>query len=337
MSRSASSSPGSGSSRRSASGTEETWQGLAARARAGIGPITQLRSHRLRHALRGRGEGLRSDRAGSTTREAKTRRPLHPVRDRRRRAGDGGRGPARSSGADRRAGRLLTSAPASAASRRSRSTARRCGEKGPRHGISPFFVPRSSSTWRPGSSRSATAPRGRTCRHVSACSTGAHAIGEAFRRHPARRRRRDDLRAAPRRPITPLGVGGFNAMRALSTRNESPQQASPAVRHRPRRLRHRRGRGHRRARGAGARQEARRARSTPSCRLRRQRRRAPHHRAGRRKARAPSAACGWRSRTRGLTPEDIGYINAHGTSTRMNDANETHGDQEGLRRRTRAS
>jgi 3-oxoacyl-[acyl-carrier-protein] synthase II len=61
--------------------------------------------------------------------------------------------------------------------------------------------------------------------HVSACSTGAHSIGEALR---AIQRGDVDCMFAGgcESTITPLGVGGFNAMRALSTRNQEPQRAS---------------------------------------------------------------------------------------------------------------
>ncbi len=61
--------------------------------------------------------------------------------------------------------------------------------------------------------------------HVSACSTGAHSIGEAM--YAIQRGTVDAMFAGGcEATITALGVGGFNAMRALSTRNEEPQRAS---------------------------------------------------------------------------------------------------------------
>jgi 3-oxoacyl-[acyl-carrier-protein] synthase II len=61
--------------------------------------------------------------------------------------------------------------------------------------------------------------------HVSACSTGAHSIGEAMR--AIQRGDADAMLAGGcEATITALGVGGFNAMRALSTRNEEPARAS---------------------------------------------------------------------------------------------------------------
>jgi 3-oxoacyl-[acyl-carrier-protein] synthase II len=60
---------------------------------------------------------------------------------------------------------------------------------------------------------------------VSACSTGAHSIGEAMR--SIQRGEADAFFAGGcEATITALGVGGFNAMRALSTRNEEPARAS---------------------------------------------------------------------------------------------------------------
>ena len=164
--------------------------------------------------------------------------------------------------------------------------------------------------------------KGPNLSQVSACSTGAHAIGDAFRVI-----QRGDADAmicgGTEATVTPLGVGGFNSMRALSTRNDAPEQASrPFDRDRD---------GFVIAEGAGivvieelehakraARQDLRRAHG-----LRRQRRRAPHHGAGARRARGAQRCMKLALKDAKLSPADIGYINAHGTSTKMNDANET--------------
>ena len=67
--------------------------------------------------------------------------------------------------------------------------------------------------------------RGPNYAPVAACSSGAHAIGEAL--WSIRSGRTDAVIAgAAEAAVTPLGIGGFEAMNALSARNESPQKAS---------------------------------------------------------------------------------------------------------------
>ena len=98
-------------------------------------------------------------------------------------------------------------------------------DKGPRRGMSPYFVPQIIVNITPGHVSIRHGLKGPNFSHVSACSTGAHAIGEA-----ARYIQRDEVDAMVaggcEATITPLGVGGFNAMRALSTRNDDPTHAS---------------------------------------------------------------------------------------------------------------
>jgi 3-oxoacyl-[acyl-carrier-protein] synthase II len=95
---------------------------------------------------------------------------------------------------------------------------------GPRR-ISPFFIPASIINLAAGQVSirfGAKGPNSATC---TACSASAHAIGDAFEMI-----RRDDadvmIAGGSEAAITPMGVGGFAAMRALSTRNEDPQRAS---------------------------------------------------------------------------------------------------------------
>ena len=165
-------------------------------------------------------------------------------------------------------------------------------EGGPRK-ISPFFIPSAIINLASGQVSirfGAKGPNSATC---TACSASAHAIGDAF--EIIKRGDADAMIAGgSEAAITPMGVGGFGAMRALSTRNDEPAARQPAVRQRPRRLRHRRRRRHRHPRGARdaprrAAPDLRRAR-----RLRHVGRRVPHHRAvrGRRRRRAGDA--GWR-------------------------------------------
>ena len=95
---------------------------------------------------------------------------------------------------------------------------------GPRR-ISPFFIPSAivnlASGWV--SIRSgAKGPNSATC---TACTSGAHAVGDSFRL--IQRGDADVMIAGgAEAAITPLGVGGFCAMRALSTRNDAPERAS---------------------------------------------------------------------------------------------------------------
>jgi 3-oxoacyl-[acyl-carrier-protein] synthase II len=98
-------------------------------------------------------------------------------------------------------------------------------EKGPRRGISPYFVPMIIVNMAPGLVSIRFGAKGPNFSHVSACSTGAHSIGEAMR--AIQRGEADAMFAGGcEATITALGVGGFNAMRALSTRNEEPTRAS---------------------------------------------------------------------------------------------------------------
>jgi len=95
---------------------------------------------------------------------------------------------------------------------------------GPRR-ISPFFIPSSIINLAAGQVSirfGAKGPNSATC---TACSASAHAIGDAF--EMIRRGRADVMIAGgSEAAITPMGVGGFAAMRALSTRNDEPARAS---------------------------------------------------------------------------------------------------------------
>ncbi len=99
------------------------------------------------------------------------------------------------------------------------------GQKGPRHGFSPYFVTDIIINELPGMVSIRTGATGPNISHVSACSTGAHSIGEAMR---AIRHGYADgmICGGAEATISILGVGGFNAMRAMSTRNEAPEKAS---------------------------------------------------------------------------------------------------------------
>jgi 3-oxoacyl-[acyl-carrier-protein] synthase II len=97
-------------------------------------------------------------------------------------------------------------------------------EGGPRK-ISPFFIPSAIINLAAGQVSiryGAKGPNSATC---TACSASAHAIGDAF--EIIKRGAADVMIAGgSEAAITPMGVGGFAAMRALSTRNDEPERAS---------------------------------------------------------------------------------------------------------------
>ncbi len=97
-------------------------------------------------------------------------------------------------------------------------------EGGPRK-ISPFFIPKVISNLAPGQIAIRHGAKGVNWTPTSACASGNHAIGEAY--HLIRRGLQDAaITGGAESAITPLGVGGFAAMKALSTRNDEPEQAS---------------------------------------------------------------------------------------------------------------
>ena len=97
-------------------------------------------------------------------------------------------------------------------------------ERGPDR-ISPFFIPMGIANVGSGQVAIAFGMLGPNFAIVSACATGAHAIGEAWETI-----RRDDadvmLAGGTEASITRTGIAAFNAMRALSTRNDDPVRAS---------------------------------------------------------------------------------------------------------------
>ncbi len=193
-------------------------------------------------------------------------------------------------------------------------------ESGPRR-VSPFFIPMAIANLAPGYVAIQTGAKGPNLSIVTACATGAHSIGEAW--HIIRRGDADVMLAGGvESTITPLAVAGFNAMRALSTRNDEPEKASrPFEKDRDgfvigeggavlvlEDLEH--------ARARGARILAELVGYGATCD-------AYHITApdpeGDGAARCMEAAL----RSGGIAPDEIDYINAHGTSTPFNDYYET--------------
>ena len=187
--------------------------------------------------------------------------------------------------------------------------------------LSPFFILQMIINMAPGLVTIKYGCKGPNWSPVSACSTSAHAIGEAVK--SIRMGETDAMIAGgAEAAITPLGIGGFAAMKALSTRNEDPAHASrPFDKDRDgfvegegagivvlEEMEHARRRGANilaEVAGYGANSDAHHV-TAP----------APEGEGAARCMRLALADAGMR-------PEDVGYLNAHGTSTPFNDANET--------------
>ena len=96
-------------------------------------------------------------------------------------------------------------------------------ERGPGR-ITPFFIPMLIANLASGQIAIQFGPKGPNTCVVTACATGAHSIGDAFRAIVY-----GDAEAmiagGTEANITPLTIGGFNAMKALSTRNDEPERA----------------------------------------------------------------------------------------------------------------
>jgi len=187
--------------------------------------------------------------------------------------------------------------------------------------ISPFFVPMLIVNLAPGQISIYFGCRGPNSSVVTACATGNHSIGEASR--IIQRGDADAMVAGGvESTITPLAVAGFCALKALSTRNDEPEKASrPFEKNRD---------GFVMAEGAGIlvleSLESAKQRGASifaeiigfGCNADAYHITAPSP-GGEGAARCMQIAID----DAGLKPEDIDYINAHGTSTPMNDLSET--------------
>jgi 3-oxoacyl-[acyl-carrier-protein] synthase II len=95
---------------------------------------------------------------------------------------------------------------------------------GPRR-ISPFFIPATIINLASGHISIRSGAKGPNSATATACTTSAHSIGDSYRMIE-----RGDADAmicgGAEAPVTPMGIGGFAAMRALSTRNAEPERAS---------------------------------------------------------------------------------------------------------------
>lgn len=198
------------------------------------------------------------------------------------------------------------------------STGRLVAADGPRK-INPFFIPGSLINMIAGHVTILTGYTGPSYGMVSACTTGAHAIGDS-----ARIIQYGDadvmVAGGAEGAVCMLGMGGFAAMKALSTRNDDPKTASrPWDKGRD---------GFVMGEGAGV---------LVLEELEHAKKRGAHiyaelagfgmssdaHHITAPNAEGPAAAVARALADAGLNPADIDYVNAHGTSTPLGDANET--------------
>jgi 3-oxoacyl-[acyl-carrier-protein] synthase II len=193
-------------------------------------------------------------------------------------------------------------------------------EGGPRK-ISPFFIPSAIINLAAGQVSirfGAKGPNSATC---TACSASAHAVGDAF--EIIKRADADVMIAGgSEAAITPMGIGGFGALRALSTRNDEPERASrPFDKDRDGFIV---GEGagvlileeYERARARGARIYAELIGYGMSAD-------AYHITAPSEDGDGPFRVMGAALRSAGVAATDVDYINAHGTSTPHGDKVET--------------
>jgi len=193
-------------------------------------------------------------------------------------------------------------------------------ERGPQR-ITPFFIPMLIANEASGQIAIQFGAKGSNLCVVTACATGAHSIGEAYR--CVQYGDADAVIAGGvEATITPLAVGGFNAMKAISTRNSEPERASrPFDRDRDgfvlgegsgimilEELEH--------ARRRGAKIYAEMVGYGYSAD-------AYHMAAPDPDGDGASRCMQMALQDARLSPEEVDYINAHGTSTELNDITET--------------
>jgi 3-oxoacyl-[acyl-carrier-protein] synthase II len=193
---------------------------------------------------------------------------------------------------------------------------------GPRR-ISPFFIPASIINLAAGQVSIRYNARGPNLATCTACTASAHAVGEAY--EIIKRGDADIMIAGgSEAAITPMGVGGFASMRALSTRNDEPERASrPFDKDRD---------GFVMGEGSGIvileTLESARRRNVPiyaeiaGYGLTSD----AYHLTGQpEEAHGAIRSMAMAIRKAGIRPDEVDYINAHGTSTPINDPTETLG------------
>ena len=193
-------------------------------------------------------------------------------------------------------------------------------ERGPRR-VSPFLIPMMLADMGSAQVSMVTGAMGANYCITSSCSSGADAIGAGWELI-SNGRAQVVLAGGAEAPITPLGVAGFNALRALSRQNDNPQRASqPFNRHRD---------GFVLAEGASvlvleSAEHAEARGAEPLAELRGYAATSDSHHLTEPNPTGQSAAAAVTGAlsAAGLSPGDVDYLNAHGTSTPLNDWHET--------------
>jgi 3-oxoacyl-[acyl-carrier-protein] synthase II len=187
--------------------------------------------------------------------------------------------------------------------------------------MSPFFIPALIANMGSGHVAMRYGLLGPSSTVVTACATGSGAVGDAFR-VIQRGEATYMLTGGSEAPITPMGIGGFAVMKALSTRNDEPETASrPFTASRDGFVA---GEGagivvleeyeHAKARGATIYAEIVGYATSSDA----------HHVTAPAPGGSGAARCmRWALRDAKIDTDRVGYINAHGTSTPANDLNET--------------
>ena len=193
-------------------------------------------------------------------------------------------------------------------------------ERGPRR-VSPFLIPMMLGDMASAQVSMLTGSMGANYCLVSSCSSGADAMGQAWEMV---RTGREDIALAggTEAPLVPVSVAGFNALRALSRRNDSPTQAS-----RPFDISRD---GFVMGEGAAvfvmeSEESASRRNVEPLAEIRGYAATSDAHHLTEPSVTGESAAKAMvmALAEAGIDPSEVGYINAHGTSTPLNDKHET--------------
>jgi 3-oxoacyl-[acyl-carrier-protein] synthase II len=201
-------------------GTEESWNALKA-GRSGIGPITQFEATAFATQIAGEVKGFDPEQFIEPKEIKKMDRFIHLGLAAAQMAMDDSGLIIDSSNAERVGVIVGAGMGGLPAIERYKEV---CIEKGPRR-ITPFFIPMVIINMASGHISIRYGAKGPNSTAVTACATGSHSIGDSFR-HIKLGHADAMIAGGTESVITSLGIGGFNAMKALSTRNDEPERAS---------------------------------------------------------------------------------------------------------------